>query len=45
MMPMVLTLDGLDTDMNAEPRVGDKIDVSAELQKVMATIDRKLKGT
>jgi hypothetical protein len=37
--------DSLDTDMNAEPRVGDKIDVSAELQKVMATIDRKLEGT
>jgi hypothetical protein len=38
-------LDNLDTDMNAEPRVGDKIDVSAELQRVMASIDRKLEGT
>jgi hypothetical protein len=36
--------DSLDTDMNAEPRVGDKIDISAELQKVMASIDKKLEG-
>lgn len=39
-----IDFDSIDTDMNAEPRVGDKIDVSAELQKVMASIDRKLEG-
>jgi hypothetical protein len=37
--------ESLDTDMSAEPRVGDNIDVSAELQKVMASINRKLEGT
>ncbi len=34
----------LDTDMNTEPRVGDKIDVSAELQKIMTSINKKLDG-
>jgi hypothetical protein len=37
-------LDRIDTDMNTEPRVGDKIDVSAELQKVIQSINRKLDG-
>lgn len=36
--------DRIDTDMNAEPRVSDKIDVSAELQKVIESINRKLDG-
>jgi hypothetical protein len=34
-----------DTDMNTDPRVGDKIDVSAELQKVIESINRKLDGS
>jgi hypothetical protein len=36
--------DTLDAEMNSEPRVRDRYDVSAELQKVMGSIDRKLKG-
>lgn len=37
--------DHIDAEMNGEPRVDDKIDVSAELHKLMASIDRKLEGT
>jgi hypothetical protein len=40
-----IQFDALDKDMNSEPRVQDKFDVSAELQNVIASIDGKLKGS
>lgn len=42
--PNGLPANTIDTEMESEPRVGDKINISAELKKVMLSIDAKLRG-
>jgi hypothetical protein len=34
----------VDTEMDSQPRVSDKLDLTLELQRVMASVDKKLEG-